>query len=191
MPRPFHVRPASVAAGDGQRLLDNFDSQLPWLATLGSGQQWGSNPRGSEENFQTKYLKKVQRSEACLDQPFDHEWIRAYVAEIEVHEDDLDADLRGIASQDADGELKRVPVAAMILEAKSADYVRSLLPEQDNEEPFIYLSYLLSDRRTATVGKGAGAVLIAYAKDEARKLGLSRICADCWRGRYFSIQLML
>ncbi|KAK3710987.1 hypothetical protein LTR37_010008 [Vermiconidia calcicola] len=179
----FHIRPGSVAAGDPERLLDNFDSQLPWLATKGSGGQWGSTRRGDKADKQEEYRAKVKRSETYVDQPLSQDWIRTYIAEVEARAEDLDPEIRKLSSTEVDGRGQvRVPVAGMVLDAKSADYVRSILPERDEEDPFVYLHYLLSDRRTSSIGKGAGAALIAHAKEELRKLGVERMCCDCWRG---------
>jgi hypothetical protein len=87
------------------------------------------------------------------------------------------------AERDSNEQTSRtVPVATMVLESKSADYVRPVLPEQDPSEPFLYLAYLLTDRATENIRKGASASLIAHAKTEARRLGLRRICMDCWSG---------
>ena len=177
----LHIRPASSAADDGLRLLHNFDSQLPWLATVGSSEQWGSSPRSAEEELRAKYRAKVEKSEIEWDRPFSKDWTRAYIAEVEVAEEDVTAELRELTAQGTKGNL-RLPVAAMILAGESMEYVRSILPAQDENDPFVYLAYLLSDRRTRPMGKGAGAELISYAKEETNKLGLNRICTDCWRG---------
>lgn len=177
----LHIRPASSAADDGLRLLENLDHQLPWLATVGSGSQWGTEPRSTKEDQLAKSRAKVEQSEAQWDQPWSVDWMRAYIAEAEVTEDGLGAEQRELASEVSDGKL-RLPVAGMILSAESMEYVRDILPRQDDQDPFLYLAYLLSDRRARPIGKGAGAALIRYAQDEARRLGISRICGDCWRG---------
>ena len=179
----LHIRPASSAADDGLRLLKNFDSQLPWLATVGSGTQWGSTPRSSQEDVLAKYRAKVSKSEAEWHAPWSEEWTRAYIAEVEVADEDLTSEHRELATEPSgpDGKL-RVPVAAMILAGESMDYVRSILPKQDENDPFVYLAYLLSDRRVRPLGKGAGGALISIAKEEAKRLGVARICSDCWRG---------
>lgn len=181
--RPFRIRPASIAAGDDKGLIEMFDSQLPWLATVGSGDQWGSTPFSDSGRHQTKYRTKVEQSEACTNQTSLHpDWVRAYVAEVEVATSELSPEIRELVGEDSEDGNVRVPVAAMVLEAKSADYVQEVLPEQDEEDPFVYMSYLLSDRRTASINKGAGAALIAHAKEEVMRLGVRRICLDCWRG---------
>ena len=167
--------------GDGERLLENFDSQLAWLKSVGSGEQWGSESRNTDE-YLVKYRKKVERSEACENAPFSPDWIRAYVAEVEASTKDLSHELLEHISADTSAASTRVPVAAMILEAKSADYVRPILPEENEKDPFVFLHYLLSDRKTGKLSKGAGAALIKHARHETKKLGLKRLCADCWRG---------
>ena len=182
MSSAFSIRPATLEARDDKRVLSYFDSQLQWLETVGSGAQWGSTPRGHKEDMKEKYRSKIERSEACIGKPFGPDWIQAYIMEAEVDVDSVNAELRQLATVTGDGRCARVPVAAMILQAKSADYVRSILPEQDDEDPFVFLHYLLSDRRTSSINKGAGAALIRHAKDETKELGLRRITADCWRG---------
>ena len=178
----YHIRGASTIADDGMRMLHFFDSQLPWLATVGSGAQWGSEPVSVKEGAQTKYRNKVARSEAHWDDPFSRDWIRAYIAEVDVPVERLTAEVVALGVDNDDGT-RRVPVAAMTLEGRSADYVRSYLPEQDDSDPFVFMAYLLTDRRTDAIGrKGVGSALISHAKDETQKLGLRRICSDCWRG---------
>lgn len=182
MPSTFHIRPASIRAGDDERVLAFFDSQLQWLETIGSGGQWGSNPRGNEEAYQKKYHDKIQRSEDCIGKPFGSDWSQAYILEAEVDLGSLDAEVRSLLMPCENEGKARVPVAAMILDSKSADYVRPVLPETDDADPFIYLHYLLTDRRTGSINKGAGVFLIEHAKREAKQLGVRRINADCWAG---------
>lgn len=107
--------------------------------------------------------------------------MRAYIAEVEIKREDLSSELSELAIESTNNNV-RLPVAGMVLEGQSSKYVRSIIPENDDNDPFIYLLYLLSDRTTAPHGKGAGAALISHAKDEARKLGIRRLCVDCWRG---------
>lgn len=179
----FHIRTASLAAGDDKRVLAYFDSQLSWLATVGSGDQWGSETRGNDEKVQEKYRRKIEQSEANMAQPYEYrpDWIRAYVIEAEADAESLGEEVKQLVDGCCVGRV-RVPVAAMVLETESPEYVRSVLPEQDDADPFIYLAYLLSDRRTSSINKGAGAALIRHAKEEVKKLAIRRICGDCWRG---------
>lgn len=177
----LQIRPASTSADDGLRLLQYVDSQLAWLATIGSATQWGSDPRSVQEDTRAKYRAKIAQSEAEWDRKYDEEWLRAYIAEMVVDSNDLTSEQRALSTEASNNKL-HLAVAGMILAGRSMDYVRPILPRQDDDDPFLYLSYLLSDRRVRPFGKGAGADLIAHAVDEARRLGLKRICTDCWRG---------
>ncbi|EXJ80120.1 hypothetical protein A1O1_08262 [Capronia coronata CBS 617.96] len=177
----IYIRPASTATDDGLRLLQNFDSQLPWLSSIGSSAQWGGSSRSEQEDQRAKYRSKVESSERGWNNPWSRDWVRAYIAEVEMKREDLSSELLELAIE-SPNDAVRLPVAGMILQGQSAEYARDILPENDDNDPFIYLLYLLSDRRTAPYGKGAGAALISHAKDEARNLGLRRICLDCWRG---------
>ena len=139
----FRIRLASTAAGDSKRLLKFFDSQLPWLATVGSESQWGSKAFGDNEEAQTKYRSKFERSETQVDKPFSADWIRVYIAEAEVNAKEMSPELKDLAV-DVAGILRDgtafIPVAAMVPDAKSADYIRSILPEQDDDDPFMFLA---------------------------------------------------
>jgi len=75
-----------------------------------------------------------------------------------------------------------MPLAALVLESKAPAYTRSIIPEQDESDPFVYLTYLISNRQAGEERKGAGAALIELAKEQTRSAGLKRICLDCWRG---------
>lgn len=184
MPSSFHIRHATLAAGDDKRILKYFDTQLPWLATVGSGDQWGAEGRSHIESYQDKYRSKVDRSEATIAQgdKYTSDWIRAYLIDAEVELQSLSDELKQMASSDQMDGRVRIPVAAMVLESEAPEYVRSVLPKQDPDAPFVYLSYLLSDRRTSAINKGAGAALIKHAQEEIRNLGIGRLCGDCWAG---------
>lgn len=180
-PNTFHIRPATVAAEDHIRMLAFFDSQLTWLASKGSEGQWGTESRSTDE-YKAKYRDKISRGEAQRDKSFSRDWIWTDILEAEVEADSLSAEFRELAGETAEVGTVRVPVAALMLDGKAAEYVHSVLPEQDEKEPFVYLSYLLSDRRTGEISKGAGSFLIEHAKSVVKELGIKRICLDCWRG---------
>lgn len=178
---PIHIRPASTATDDWLRYLRNFDSQLPWLSSIGSSDQWGTSKRSNSENLRAEYRGKVEASERGWNDPWSRDWVRAYIAEVEIARKELSSELLELATESTN-DVVRLPVAGMILQGQASEYVRDILPENDDNDPFIYLLYLMSDRRTAPHGKGAGAALISHAKDEALKLGFKRLCLDCWRG---------
>ena len=177
----FHIRPASTASDDGLWFLQNYDTHLPWLASIGSGAQFGISPLSEDQDNRAMYRQMVGRSDKGWNAPFSRDWIRAYIAEVDIPKHEVPSELLGRAST-GPADTVRLPVAGMVLRGRSKSYVRSILPEQDDSEPFVYLEYLLSDRRTNSLIKGAGTALIAHSQQEAKNLGVSRICSDCWQG---------
>lgn len=177
----FHIRPVSSELDDGLRFLHNVDHSLSWLASIGSGEQWGSQPRSTSEASRTEYRTMVKRSEAGWDKPWELGSQRAYVAEVYVAAADMTSQLEELAVQRQNG-IFSVPVAGMVLQDKAVDYIHSVLPIRDENDPFVFVKYLLSDRRAGALAKGAGGVLLEHAKAETKRFGLNRICLDCWRG---------
>lgn len=158
-PAPLTIRPATIAASDDELFIDLQDSQIPWLSTVGSGDQWGARPiRETNPRAPERARSWIERSEQNAQ--WGGDWCRAFVAEAS----------------------SGVPVAGIVLDSKAPAYVDSVLPEQDESDPFVYLAYLMSNRHAGEERKGAAAALIAFAKDQVSSVGLSRICVDCWRG---------
>ncbi|KAL9044590.1 MAG: hypothetical protein Q9214_002281, partial [Letrouitia sp. 1 TL-2023] len=134
-----------MVASDHELLADFQDSQISWLSTVGSGDQWGTQPiRQLNPTASERTRSWVERSEKHAQ--WSSDWCRAFVAD---------------AGSNA-------PVAGLVLDSKSPIYVRAVLPEQDENDPFIYLAYLLSNRYAGEQSKGSGAVLINFAKDQVR-----------------------
>ena len=130
---------------------------------------------------QQKYKRLVERSEE--KQKWSPDWIQIYVLDVEVDQDNLSEDLRhGAISTGRESKRVVLPVAAMILEGRSSDYTRPVLPEQDAQDPFLYVRYLVTDRRVGNLSKGAGQKLLDHADEIARSLGIDRLCLDGWNG---------
>lgn len=163
----FTIREASLAKSDPNLLVDLMDSQIAWLCSIGSSGQWGSDPvRESRPDILSRPLKWIQQSEE--KHGWGPQWCRAFVAEVP-NSVEVNA---------------TTPLAAgaIVLEPVSASYVRDVLPEQDESDPFVYVSFIMSNRNAAQASKGTGAVLLEMAKEGAREVGVSRICLDCYRG---------
>ncbi|CZT22924.1 uncharacterized protein RCC_08632 [Ramularia collo-cygni] len=153
------IRPAALKSSDHELLIDFKDSQLEWLSEVGSTEQWGTQPaREGNPSVLEKCRQWVEKSESHV--PWGAEWCRAFVAETSTG----------------------TPVAGLVLDSKAPAYVRAILPGQDEQDPFVYLAYLISNRNAGGEKKGAGAALINVAKEQTRKAGLNRICLDCFRG---------
>lgn len=182
MAAKFHIRPASTALNDDYLFLNFIDSQLPWLAQQGSEGQWGSTPFSKDEKSIAKYRGKVQRSEVA-DQKWDLNWVKVYIAEVDASNTDVlrDMDIQKSEERHSVNPM-RLPVAAMILTGSSADYTRSVIPAQDENNPFMWVYWLVSDRRVGAASRGSGQALLDYAASMAQDLGLRRLCLDCWNG---------
>lgn len=178
----YHIRPASSAQEDGKKILEFTDSQLPYLATIGSARQWGSASVSVRDAAQQKYKRLVERSEE--EQNWGADWIKIFILDVQVENgDELPDDVRGlVTSRDAGSRRAVLPVAAVILEGRSSDYTRPVLPEQDAKDPFVYVRYLVTDRRVGKLSKGSGQRLLEYADEVARLLGIGRLCLDGWNG---------
>ncbi|EGP87783.1 uncharacterized protein MYCGRDRAFT_92255 [Zymoseptoria tritici IPO323] len=142
-----------------------------------STEQWGAIPsRVATPNVSDRTKKWIELSEQ--NAPFtsgSEEWCRVFIAETK--------------------SSPPVAVAALVLEAKAAGYVHEILPAQTEDDPFVYLTYLITNRDAgAEERKGGGEKMIELAREEGRKAGVGRICVDCWRGngrklvRYYESQ---
>jgi hypothetical protein len=177
----YQIRPASSAQEDGKKILEFSDSQLPYLASIGSAEQWGSASASIRDAAQQKYKRLVERSEE--EQTWGLDWIQIFVVDVEVNHEDLpDGFGHEAISQDREGKRVVLPVAAMILEGRSSDYTRPVLPEQDAHDPFVYVRYLVTDRRVGNLSKGSGQKLLNHADEVAGSLGIGRLCLDGWNG---------
>lgn len=180
----YHIRPASSAQEDGKKILEFTDSQLPYLASIGSAEQWGSASVSVRDAAQQKYKRLVERSEE--EQTWGTDWIKIFILDVEVEYDDLTDDLRRLVpSRGQESKHAVLPVAAMILEGRSSDYTRPVLPEQDANDPFLYVRYLVTDRRVGRLSKGSGQKLLEYADEVAKSLGVDRLCLDGWNGNNY------
>ncbi|KAK6343158.1 hypothetical protein TWF718_008531 [Orbilia javanica] len=189
----FRFRPATIAAGDDRWFVEAWDSTLPYLASIGSTSQWQYVP-SNLPGAVSKVKKMVTESDISAQKyptsspevledgavpPLD--WSKAYVAEIDVKKENLPAALADKYSN-IQGDVVAIPVGAMVLQGKSPEYVRAVIPEQDEKDPFIFLAFLMTDHRAGGLAKGSGSALLNIAKEEVKKLGLKRLCGDCWRG---------
>jgi hypothetical protein len=177
----YHIRPASSAQEDGKKILEFTDSQLPHLAQIGSEKQWGSASISVREASQRKYKQLVEWSEES--QRWGPDWIQIFLLDVEVRPNDLPEVLQASAlPRDQDAKTARLSVAAMVLEGRSSEYTRPVLPEQDAQDPFLYVRYLVTDRRVDALSKGSGQKLLDYADEVARSIGVGRLCLDGWNG---------
>ncbi|WPG99796.1 Hypothetical protein R9X50_00261500 [Acrodontium crateriforme] len=175
----FTIRPAKTEYNDAERLVAFFNSQVDFLPTIGSTDQWTEYVDATRAK---RVHEWVTNSELHECREFNGQYTRAFIAEVKISAENDSAEMVKLARPDEATQSLWLPVAGLVLEGKSPEYVRSILPEQDDHRPFIYLSYLISDQRTNKLAKGAGSALIAHAREQVKKAGLDRLCVDCYAG---------
>jgi hypothetical protein len=177
----YHIRPASSHLQDGARILSFTDSQLPHLASIGSAEQWGTESISANTASQEKYKNLVLRSEE--PQTWGTNWVNVSILEVEVEPETLPDEVRGLMTTTTeDGKSGRLPIAAMVLEGHSSEYTRPVIAEQDEADPFVYVRFIVTDRRVGSFSKGSGQILLEHADGVARSLGIGRLALDGWNG---------
>lgn len=180
MASKYHIRRASSHLEDGRRFLEFCDSQLPHLAFIGSEGQWGTESLSAGEKAQEKYRNLVERSEE--GSTWGDDWIRFFFLETEIDESALPDNVPpSMVVRDPQRPRPAVAVAAMILEGICPEYVRPVL-KQDDQDPWVYVRFLVTNRSVGPLSKGAGQILLEHAEEVARALPVSRICLDGWNG---------
>nr|CDI56939.1 conserved hypothetical protein [Melanopsichium pennsylvanicum 4] len=175
-PASIPLAPLSVAdpeESDLDFILHAFDSALPYLASIGSQAQWGTQPfsekqkvREAFENYleQSWAINSSSSSSACMNNKASWQHLTLYEIQKE------------------GGQWTRV--AAQGVSTSFPSYVPQSLAGKETRERsnYIYLNYLIADRRTGQQAKGAGDRLVAFAQEEARGKGKTIFFGDCWRG---------
>jgi hypothetical protein len=69
-----------------------------------------------------------------------------------------------------------------VLEGHSSEYTRPVIAEQDEADPFVYVRFIVTDRRVGTFSKGSGQILLEHADAVARSLEIGRLALDGWNG---------
>lgn len=147
------IRKASGAA-DTKFIIACFDNSLPFLASIGSGAQWGA------ELFSEKpmFCKSIENSvESSPDLATGMAWIA-----------------------DAETGEKTVPAGAIVLSTDPPSYA----PPQSIATPVpeIYIRILITDRTLGDASKGVGSKLLDFARATAQQEGISMLRVDCWKG---------
>lgn len=196
----FHVREADSAAGDGDFIIAAFDSALPYLASIGSHEQWGLTPFSEREGWVAETMQQVKDAEAYqLTGEGDALRILILEAEIPASDDGTGstpgvgvletADKRHKLHSRIVPELGRnvLPVGFAFL--REDDVPRYILTqehiaiEEAERESCVYIEVMIVDRRVDNaMRRGAGAALIQGIEEFGRKRGKSCLFIDGWAG---------
>ena len=186
--RGFTVREASTAFNDPQFIVEAFDSTLPFLASIGSGDMWGSISYSERPGFIEETAKSVKESEqyALIGSG---EAVLILIAETELP-DSKDSGLPSecrIRTDDSGRRFLAVGTAEIrqkppsyIVEQEHLGFKHS---EGEGINDLVYLEVVVADHRTGGPGKGAGTALINGAVEYGRKLGKRYLYVDSVSGR--------
>lgn len=149
----------ATSAADTKFIISSFDSALPWLASIGSGAQWGAEPFSERPKFCQEIKELVEGSAGIVDG-------MAWIADIPSTNDE-----------------GAVSAGAIVLSKNPPSYA----PSQSAVVPVpeIYIRILITDQALGEIAKGVGPVgskLIDFARNKAKQEGAELLRVDCWKG---------
>ncbi|KAH8595529.1 hypothetical protein B0O99DRAFT_686520 [Bisporella sp. PMI_857] len=182
----FSIRNATEEHNDAAFIDAAFDSTLPHLSSIGSGEQWGSVPFTQRGTHVEETIKQVRESESYR-LTGRGEKIRVLIAEAEIPahpagKEDLrcrvdDQGRRWLRVGAAVCRVDWVPGYVLKQEGLSAG-----LRKEEREGGFVYLEVVVTDFRAGDLRKGAGGALIRGMAEFARSIGRRTVWADGWAG---------
>lgn len=180
----FQIRDQALQE-DADFILEAFDATLPHLASIGSGSQWGSEPRSTNE----QHIKKIREAiEKARSGTSDNNAV--FIAELPINtNDDLDPAVAAAGrTRKAEDNQQMLQVGAAAVQGSFPAYVA----EQENLEEYVraaveradylYLFVLVSDFRVGALRKGVGAALARRVREYAGEKGKKAVYLDCWAG---------
>ncbi|KAI0403810.1 acetyltransferase [Xylaria palmicola] len=182
----FHIRDVCHNPADGDFIVASFDAALPHLASVGSGSQWGSTPFSERAEYRQRMHDSIPLSETSRLDPEASEHGRLFIAEME---SDRGSDLQGLTFRTDDNGNRFLSVGAAFVREKwwpayikAGDSTKSIVVNANADGTFCYVDFLISDFRTGTARKGAGAALLQSARAYALSRGAKALYVDCWGG---------
>ncbi|SPO22197.1 uncharacterized protein UTRI_02207_B [Ustilago trichophora] len=163
---------ANPEESDVDFVIHAFDSALPYLASIGSEAQWGtvlfSEKPKVRQSFDDYVRKSYDLNSTSQDTPPSDGQSWQHLALYEVQTE----------------QAKWRRVAAQGLSTSFPNYVPDELARNELKEAtnYLYLNYLIADRRTGDLAKGAASQLVAFGINEGKARGKSVFYGDCWRG---------
>ncbi|KAK2060334.1 acetyltransferase [Colletotrichum caudatum] len=197
----LRIRGAGALPNDDAYIVEAFDSTVPYLEAIGSGDMWGPRLFSEKEGFREETAADVQASERYRATG-EGEALRIFIADAEVEPssssaatlpaqsgvDDLGwrAGLRYWTAEDG-ARMLQVGVAFvrdnwLPGHVKSQFHVDAIRAELEGREGFVYLDVLVTDFRTGGHRKGAGEALVKQARDYGLEKGAKTLYVDAWAG---------
>ena len=165
------VREASSSLGDVDFIVSAFDSTLPYLQSIGSGEQWGATPFFEREGFLQETFESVARSEKYAKTRSGQQ-ISVLIAEVECPDGMPDGPHSRV---DEDG---RRLVAVGTATVRGGGFPEYLMKQKSFDRvemrDFLYIEVMVTHHRMGLAIKGAGATLmeniLKYARNEGKKV---------------------
>ncbi|KAI1742666.1 acetyltransferase [Xylaria scruposa] len=184
----FHVRGLREGFEDGEFMIAAFDASLVQLASIGSGDQWGSEPLSERGRLdeRTKIFEQAQRYQSTGE----GDPIRIFVIEAEIPSSVSADELPASAHTRTDDAGKKYLIvgSVMLSEGIYPHYMRqqfekdSIKKELDGTKDYIYVEALITDYRAGPWRKGSGAALLEYSEQFCRERGKRILYLDAWAG---------
>jgi hypothetical protein len=147
------IREATTST-DTAFIISCFDSALPYLVSIGSEGQWGT------ELFSER------------------KWFRDEIGGFVEGDRDLEKGIAWIADVEDENDGETRPAGAIVLTTTGHQAPQSVSPPVKE----LYVKFLITDRRLEAVSKGVGSCLLDFAKDFTRKQDIKLLRVDCWSG---------
>lgn len=201
-PAKFHVREADSAAHDGEFIIAAFDSALPYLASIGSHEQWGLTPFSERKGWAAETMQQIQDAETYrLTGQGDARHIFIVDAEVPAQLDGGDkGEKPGVGFQKlADGRHEQhfriisgqpksvLPVGfAFVREDHIPGYIlrqQHITIRNTEQASSAYIEVMVADQRVGrAIRKGSGAALIQGIHEFGRKATKKSLFIDGWAG---------
>ncbi|KAI1324740.1 acetyltransferase [Xylariaceae sp. FL0255] len=183
----FLIREAKES--DGQFLADSFDSSVRHLATIGSIGQWGTELFSQRQNASNDKDEKVVRQALRYMSTGEGKPVCVYIAEVEIPSSAVKELPESVHTRtDNEGKFFLAVGTVRLSDDFMPDYVRAFLHqdklknELDGKKDYVWLEALITDFRTGSWRKGAGAALIRYSEEYCRRKSMSTLYVDSWAG---------
>ncbi|KAK6201925.1 hypothetical protein LQW54_009239 [Pestalotiopsis sp. IQ-011] len=184
----FIIRDDTQSPRDADFILAAFDGSLPHLASKGSGQQWGARPFSERDGVRDRVESWIAASEASRRGEQGVEPGRLFVAEVELDPSEVTEEGVSVRTDPESGRRLLSVAAAGVRKDwwptyfKQFDHLQKLVEGEDAAGGVMYLEVLISDFRTGSARKGAGAVLLHKVKEYAVAKGATKLYLDCFAG---------
>ncbi|KAJ4404815.1 hypothetical protein N0V82_010420 [Gnomoniopsis sp. IMI 355080] len=187
---PFQVREAESSFSDDKFVVAAFDSSLPYLASIGSQEMWGSTPFSERDGWAAETSQQVQDAET-FRLTGQGEALRIFVVEAEVLPD---ADGREVQQgselnsrvRPEDGKRLVAVGFAFVREDWVPPYVASqehLVGELAGADSCLYIEAMVADYRVSgPLRKGSGSALVQAIKEYGLKTQRRALFVDGWAG---------